>query len=160
VQEALRSLIEPIFEVEFLDGSHGFRPKRSTGTACERLERQLKEGKVWVVDADISGFFDNIDHEKLLEQVNRNAAGIDLSATVHFVAVPPGRDPETDVRSFETFTADLEAFRERAVEARRGKMSIIVRTDAGMEREHLVPRGRHLRVHRGARPGDVGEFQQ
>jgi DNA-directed RNA polymerase subunit beta' len=36
-------------------------------------------------------------------------------------------------------------------EARRGKMSIIVRTDSGMEREHLVPRGRHLRVHRGAR---------
>jgi DNA-directed RNA polymerase subunit beta' len=36
-------------------------------------------------------------------------------------------------------------------ETRRGKMSIIVRTDSGMEREHLVPRGRHLRVHRGAR---------
>ncbi len=36
-------------------------------------------------------------------------------------------------------------------EARRGKMSIVVRTDSGMEREHLVPRGRHLRVHRGAR---------
>ena len=74
VQEALRSLIEPIFEVEFLDGSHGFRPKRSTGTACERLERHLKEGKVWVVDADISGCYDNIDHEKLLEQVNRRIA--------------------------------------------------------------------------------------
>ena len=36
-------------------------------------------------------------------------------------------------------------------EARRGKMSIIVRSDSGIEREHLVPRGRHLRVHRGAR---------
>ena len=44
-----------------------------------------------------------------LEQVNRNAAGIDLGATVHFVAVPPGRDPETHVRCFETFTADLQA---------------------------------------------------
>jgi len=44
-----------------------------------------------------------------LDQVNRNAAGIDLGATVHFVAVPPGRDPEGDVRYFETFTADLEA---------------------------------------------------
>lgn len=44
-----------------------------------------------------------------LEQVNRNAAGIDLAATVHYVAVPPGRDPEGDVRCFETFTADLEA---------------------------------------------------
>ena len=44
-----------------------------------------------------------------LEQVNRNAAGIDLGATLHFVAVPPGRDPETHVRCFGTFTADLEA---------------------------------------------------
>jgi transposase len=41
--------------------------------------------------------------------VNRNAAGIDLAATVHYVAVPPGRDPEGDVRCFETFTADLAA---------------------------------------------------
>jgi hypothetical protein len=44
-----------------------------------------------------------------LEQVNRNAAGIDLGADVHFVAVPPGRDPETHVRCFSTFTADLVA---------------------------------------------------
>lgn len=74
VQEALRSLIEPIFEVEFLEGSHGFRPGRSTETACQRLEELLKGGKVWVVDADITGFFDNIDHEKELEQVNRRIA--------------------------------------------------------------------------------------
>ncbi|MGV0977111.1 MAG: IS110 family transposase [Azonexus sp.] len=44
-----------------------------------------------------------------LEQVNRNAAGIDLGAAVHYVAVPPGRDPEGDVRCFDTFTPDLEA---------------------------------------------------
>ncbi len=74
VQEALRSMIEPIFEVEFLDGSHGFRPKRSTDTACQRLELHLRAGKGWIVDADITGFFDNIDHEKLLEQVNRRIA--------------------------------------------------------------------------------------
>jgi len=58
VQEALRSLIEPIFESEFLEGSHGFRPGRSTDTACERLEAKLREGKVWVVDADITGYLD------------------------------------------------------------------------------------------------------
>ncbi len=74
VQEALRSLIEPIFESEFLEGSHGFRPGRSTDTACERLEEKLREGKVWVVDADITGYFDNIDHERLLDEVNRRIA--------------------------------------------------------------------------------------
>jgi RNA-directed DNA polymerase len=74
VQEALRSLIEPIFECEFKDGSHGFRPGRSTDTACQRLEANLQTGKGWIVDADITGFFDNIDHEKLLDQVNRRIA--------------------------------------------------------------------------------------
>ncbi len=74
VQEALRSLIEPIFEMEFLEGSHGFRPKRSIDTACRRLEGILEEGKGWVVDADITGFFDNIDHERQLGEVNRRIA--------------------------------------------------------------------------------------
>jgi RNA-directed DNA polymerase len=74
VQEALRSLIEPIFEIEFLEGSHGFRPNRSTDTACKQLEQWLKVEKVWVVDADITGFFDNIGHERQLEEVNRRIA--------------------------------------------------------------------------------------
>ena len=74
VQEALRSLIEPIFEIEFLAGSHGFRPEHSTDTACQQLEKILEDGKGWVVDADITGFFDNIDHERLLDEVNRRIA--------------------------------------------------------------------------------------
>jgi RNA-directed DNA polymerase len=74
VQEALRSLIEPIFECEFLDGSHGFRPNRSTDTACQQLEAWLRKGKGWVVDADITGCYDNIDQERLLDEVNRRIA--------------------------------------------------------------------------------------
>lgn len=50
-----------------------------------------------------------------LEQVNLNAAGIDIGATVHFVAVPEGRDP-SPVRSFGTFTADLEALADWLIE--------------------------------------------
>lgn len=74
VQEALRSLIEPIFECEFLEGSHGFRPNRSTDTACQMLEAWLRAGKVWVVDADITGCYDNIDQERTLDEVNRRIA--------------------------------------------------------------------------------------
>jgi len=74
VQEALRSLMEPIFEIEFLEGSHGFRPKRSTDTACRQLEQLLKSGKIWAVDADITGFFDNIGHKRQLVEVNRRIA--------------------------------------------------------------------------------------
>ncbi|MDM7999732.1 MAG: group II intron reverse transcriptase/maturase [Dehalococcoidia bacterium] len=74
VQEALRSLMEPIFETEFLEGSHGFRGKRSTDTACQQLERYLQAGKGWVVDSDILGFFDNLDQERALAEVNRRIA--------------------------------------------------------------------------------------
>jgi transposase len=44
-----------------------------------------------------------------LDKVNLNAAGIDVGANVHYVAVPEGRDPETSVRCFRGFTSDLEA---------------------------------------------------
>jgi len=74
VEETLKGLIEPIFEREFLEGSHGFRPGRSTDTACRQLEGELEEGRVWVVDADIRSCFDEIDHEKLLDEVNRRVS--------------------------------------------------------------------------------------
>jgi group II intron reverse transcriptase/maturase len=73
-QEALKSLIEPIFEVEFLDGNHGYRPERSTETACQDLERHLEQGSHWVVDADIRNFFGELDQERLLCEVNRRIA--------------------------------------------------------------------------------------
>lgn len=74
VEETLKGLIEPIFEREFLGGSHGFRPGRSTDTACRQLEGELEEGRVWVVDADVRSCFDEIDHEKLLDEVNRRVS--------------------------------------------------------------------------------------
>jgi len=69
VQEACRSMIEPIFEAEFLDNSHGFRPGRSVETACAQVEQYLSEGKVWVVDLDIEKCYDSIPHEPLLDRV-------------------------------------------------------------------------------------------
>lgn len=74
VQENLKALIEPIFEVEFLDGSHGFRPGRSTETACRQLEGYLEDGYTVVVDADIRAFFDEIPHDRLLDEANRRIA--------------------------------------------------------------------------------------
>ena len=73
-QEALRSLIEPVFEAEFLEGSHGFRPERSTETACRHLEAYLEAGFHWVVDADVRNCFGEIDHGKQLESVNARIA--------------------------------------------------------------------------------------
>jgi len=74
VQEAARGVIEPVWEEQFLDGSHGFRPGRSTDTACLMLEAHLESGKAWVVDADITGCFDNIDHRAIVDLLARRIA--------------------------------------------------------------------------------------
>jgi RNA-directed DNA polymerase len=71
VQEACRNLIEPIFEAEFKDSSHGFRPGKSVDTACEQVEQYLSKGKVWVVDLDIEKCYDSIPQEPLIDRVAR-----------------------------------------------------------------------------------------
>ena len=74
VQEACRSMIEPIFEAEFLDSSHGFRPGKSVETACGQVEQYLSEGKVWVVDLDIEKCYDSIPHQPLIDRVAQRVA--------------------------------------------------------------------------------------
>lgn len=71
VQGTIRAVIEPIFEREFAQHSYGFRPGRSAQMALERVRELLKQGYVWVVDADIKGYFDNIPQDKLLEAVRK-----------------------------------------------------------------------------------------
>lgn len=66
VQMSCKMVIEPIFEADFEDCSYGFRPKRSAKGAITKIKSNLKRGKTKVYDADLSGFFDNIPHDKLL----------------------------------------------------------------------------------------------
>jgi len=56
VQQALKNVIEPIFEAEFLDSSFGYRPGKSAKQAIEQIEAIRDEGNEWVVDADIKAF--------------------------------------------------------------------------------------------------------
>lgn len=69
VQMAVKVVIEPIFEADFQDSSYGFRPKKSAHQAVDDVSAQLRRGKTQVIDADISKYFDTIDHEKLLKLV-------------------------------------------------------------------------------------------
>lgn len=64
VQEALRMVLEAVYEPIFLPVSHGFRPKRSCHTALKSLKREFN-GARWFVEGDIKGCFDNIDHQVL-----------------------------------------------------------------------------------------------
>lgn len=67
VQMATKIVIEPIFEADFKSWSYGFRPKRSQHMALKAVKEACDKSGYWVVDADIKGFFDHINHEKLLK---------------------------------------------------------------------------------------------
>jgi RNA-directed DNA polymerase len=69
VQTALKMVIEPIFETQFRPGSYGFRPGRSCKDALREVDRLLKEGFTWVVDADLQSYFDSIPHDRLMALV-------------------------------------------------------------------------------------------
>lgn len=69
VQMAAKLVIEPIFEADFHECSYGFRPKRSATQALEAIRVAGNQGHNFVVDADIQGYFDNIQRETLMELV-------------------------------------------------------------------------------------------
>ncbi len=69
VQTAIRAVIEPIFEREFAEQSYGFRPGRGCKDALRRVAGLLKDGYIWVVDADLKSYFDTIPHQRLMEEV-------------------------------------------------------------------------------------------
>jgi len=70
VQEVLRMILESIYDKNFSDKSHGFRPNRSCHTALEQFQA-LATGSKWWVEGDIEGFFDNIDHQILITILRR-----------------------------------------------------------------------------------------
>ena len=65
VQEVVRMLLERIYEPFFKDSSHGFRPKRSCHTALRTIQR-VWQGTKWLIDIDITGYFNNMNHEVLM----------------------------------------------------------------------------------------------
>lgn len=69
-QEVLRQLLSPIFERRFHDDSYGFRPGRSCHQAVERVLELRRQGYGHVLDADISGFFDNLSHRAVMHELS------------------------------------------------------------------------------------------
>jgi RNA-directed DNA polymerase len=67
-------ILEPIFEADFLDCSHGFRRGRKAHDALEEIRANLKEGRTAVYDADLKSYFDTIPHDKLLACVRMRIA--------------------------------------------------------------------------------------
>ena len=69
VQQAVRLVIEPIFENGFAEGSYGFRPKRGCHDALREVDGLIKEGFTYIVDADLQACFDSIPHDRLIGRI-------------------------------------------------------------------------------------------
>lgn len=70
IQEAIRMILEAIYEPIFSDYSHGFRPARSCHTALAQIKKEIT-GARWFIEGDIKGCFDNINHAVLVEIINQ-----------------------------------------------------------------------------------------
>lgn len=73
VQEAIRMILEPIYEADFSQYSFGFRPNRRTMDAIKCLTWSAQEHKkyFWIIEGDISSYFDTINHRKLIKLLGR-----------------------------------------------------------------------------------------
>ena len=67
--QAMLQIIQPVFEEHFSAHSYGFRPGRGTHDAIQAAQQFVKEGKVWVVDIDLKSFFDEVNHDLLMNKV-------------------------------------------------------------------------------------------
>ena len=69
IQQLLSQVLTPIFEPQFSEHSYGFRPGRSAQDAVRAAQKYTQEGKDWVVDMDITKFFDHVNHDILLGRI-------------------------------------------------------------------------------------------
>lgn len=82
VQEALRMILEPIWEADFSTHSYGFRPNRSTYDTMSYIGKRLASSSgasyQWVIEGDIASYFDTIPHRRLMKAVKKRIADRDL----------------------------------------------------------------------------------
>src|SRR5882724_4717427 len=71
IQQALHQVLSPIFEPDFSESSHGFRPNRSAQQAVVKAREYVREGRRWVVDIDLEKFFDRVNHDLMMSRLAR-----------------------------------------------------------------------------------------
>src|ERR1700682_5364345 len=69
IQQLLMQVLTPVFDPQFSKHSYGYRPGRSAQDAMRAAQRYAQGGKDWVVDIDISKFFDHVNHDILLGRI-------------------------------------------------------------------------------------------
>lgn len=98
IQQCILQVLEPICEAKFFKRSNGFRPTHSAENAIAQAERMIQNiGCYYVIDIDIHGFFDNVNHGKLLKQMwalgirDKKLAGLNLAVMNHLMNTPAGQ---------------------------------------------------------------------
>ena len=71
LQQAMAQLLTPVFDPTFSESSYGFRPKRSAHQAVRAAREYISQGRNWVVDLDLSKFFDRVNHDILMSKIVR-----------------------------------------------------------------------------------------
>ena len=74
IQQALLQVLQQDWDVTFSDSSYGFRPGKSAHQAIKRSQEYLKEGYGWVVDMDLEKFFDRVNHDKVMSEVQERVS--------------------------------------------------------------------------------------
>jgi group II intron reverse transcriptase/maturase len=82
VQAAVVIILLPVFEADFHEHSYAYRPKRNAHQAIEAIKQALLSGREEVIDADLSGYFDSIPHDKLMELVARRISDGSILALI------------------------------------------------------------------------------
>jgi group II intron reverse transcriptase/maturase len=71
IQQMLLQVLQPIFDPAFSEHSYGFRPGRGAQTAVQAAQAHIQSGRRWVVDMDISKFFDRVNHDILMNRIGQ-----------------------------------------------------------------------------------------
>jgi RNA-directed DNA polymerase len=98
VQMAVKLVLEPLFEADFDRDSFGFRPKKGAHQAIEAVREELGNGMLWVLDADISSYFDSIPHDRLMKAVAERVVDGAMLALVKMFLEAPIVDEKGDGR--------------------------------------------------------------
>ena len=100
IQQAVSQVLSPIFEAEFSDHSYGYRPQRSAHDAVRAASRYVKEGKTWVVDIDISAFFDEVNHDILMVKISQKVKDKRVLKLIgNYLRAPMEKDGQRNKRS-------------------------------------------------------------
>ena len=89
VQTAVKLLLEPLFEADFEPASYGFRPRRGAHDALDAIRDAMEHGLCWVIDADVTAYFDTIPHDRLMTTVAQRVVDSAMLALVkRFLEAP------------------------------------------------------------------------